>query len=167
MKINYFLICIFLFLISFVGCENPSLKIVPLYSPELTTDERALAEKTFLVFSDACQPLMSKYTNDIQSINISSGFDRQPNAPGGGCLDYRCKEYGWDKQIYIQVTLKNKLNDIPGDIKAQGHVLHFYLGGPKNPGITIGKFPELCGAHKSRSGSYDIYISDPKLSFIK
>ncbi len=141
--------------------------ISPVCGNELNAQECFMAKEAFSVFSDTCRPLMNKYTSDIESIRIESGFDRDPNIPRDGCLDYRCKEYGWDKQISVKIKLKDKLDVIPSKIRASGHTLYFYLGGPKNPGYTVGKFPELCGAQGAADGSYDKYISEPKLSFIK
>ena len=129
--------------------------------------ERVIAERAYAVFCDTCKPLMSKYSEDIESIEIENGFDRGGSTPDGGCSDYRCREYEWDKQIYIKVKLKEKQTIIPPELRAWGHTLHIYLGGPKNPGITVGKLPQLCGATKPTDGSFDAYISEPKLAFIK
>ncbi|MEN6423011.1 MAG: hypothetical protein ABFD76_13800 [Smithella sp.] len=140
--------------------STPNFK--PIYDKSLSSSDRIIAENAFAVFCDKCQPLMSKYSNDIESIQVEKGFDRGPD----GCLDYRCREYGWDKQIYIKIKIKNDPSKIPGSIKARGHFLHFYLGGPKNSGYTVGKFPELCGARKTNN-DYDVYVPEPKLALIK
>ncbi|MRR15668.1 MAG: hypothetical protein EG826_04335 [Deltaproteobacteria bacterium] len=160
-------VILFIACTALINCGSPrSPQIAPTYSQEMSPDERAIAEKAFAVFCEACQPLMGKYALDIESIIINNGFNREKNMAGDGCLDYRCKEYGWDKQVYVQVKLKNKLAVIPSDIKAQGHTLHVYLGGPKKPGITIGKFPELCGKTKS-TNDLDFYFSEPRLAFLR
>lgn len=136
--------------------------ISPVYSTSLNPDDRIIAEKAFNVFCEECQPLMGKYSEDIESIVISC----HDIFSDGRCLDYRCDEYGWEKQIYLKIKLKDKQSVIPNELRSWGHTLHFYLGGPKNPGITTTKFPELCGVTKPTDGS-DTYIPDPRLSFIK
>ena len=140
----------------------PAAVMNPVYSTQLSSGDRQMAEKAFGVFCDACQPLMGKYASDIEKMEISEGFSRDPK---WGCMDYRCRDYEWDKEIYIQVKIKDDTKVIPSDLRAWGHTLHFYLGGPKNPGITTSKIPELCGA--SRKDGRDAYISVPELSFIK
>lgn len=151
----------------FISCSSPqSAKLVPTYSQEFDPNGRVNAEQAFAIFSEACQPLMGKYSGDIESISIDHGFDREKNMSGDGCLDYRCREYGWDKQIYIKIKLKDKTDVIPTALRAWGHTLHFFLGGPKNPGITLNKIPELCGKINPNPGS-DIFIPEPRLAFIK
>lgn len=161
---------IIIFLLSLISCtdknEIKSQAAVPVYSQNMSPDERAMAAQAFVVFLDACQPLMTKHLTDVESIDIESGFDRDRSVPGDGCLDYRCRDYGWDKQIYIKVKLKDKLYSIPPELKAWGHTLHFYLGGPNKPGITTSKIPELCGKENKDRG-VDIYISETRLAFIK
>lgn len=150
------------------SCADEKTKptISPVYDTNFTPSERVMAEKAFDVFCEKCQPLMGKYSKDIESIEISRGFDREDTSLLNGCVDYRCREYEWDKQIYLKIKLKDRQTVIPKELRAWGHTLHIYLGGPQNPGITIGKFPELCGAPRP-SGSSEAYIPEPKLSFIK
>lgn len=155
------------------GCSDHSRPVSarpvsPIYDPTLKTEEVEMAKKAFTIFCQTCQPLMGKYASDIERIEITRGFDRlEVDIPGGdGCLDYRCDEYGWDKQIYIKVKIKDRTEVIPTEVRAFGHTMHFFLGGPKNPGITTNKIPELCGAPSNDDGA-DVYIPAPSLAFIK
>jgi len=160
---------IVMIMVTMTVSTNATPLIHPVYHQNLKPDEREIAEKAFIVFCDVCQPLMGKYSSDIESIEIGRGFDRGNISyykGDNGCMDYRCRDYGWDKQIYIQVKLKDNTSVIPTELRAWSHTLHFYLGGPQNPGITISKIPELCGRTHSANRK-DVYIAEPKLSFIK
>lgn len=148
-----------IFLIS--ACTEEPQVINPIYDNSLNQTQLEAAKKAYVVFCDVCKPLMSEYTGDIEWIKIEKGFDRSLSY---GCLDYRCRDYGWDKQYYIQVKIKDDTSIIPRELRAWGHTLHYYLGGPKNPGITISKIPELCGKEKVTNN--EVYISDSRLSFI-
>lgn len=81
-------------------------------------------------------------------------------------MDYRCDDYGWDKELYIKIKIKDRTEVIPTEARDFGHTMHFYLGGPMNPGITTNKIPELCGVPSHDDGS-DVYIPVPSLSFIR
>lgn len=151
-----------LFLLSIISACTKEPKVIdPIYDNSLNQTQLETAKKAYVVFCDVCKPLMSEYTDDIEWIKIEKGFDRNSQY---GCLDYRCRDYGWDKEYYIQVKIKDDTSVTPGELRAWGHTLHYYLGGPKNPGITIGKKPELCGRERVKSN--DVYISDARLSFI-
>lgn len=149
------------------GNQPSGLSVSPVYDDGLSPEELAMAQKAFPIFCQTCQPLMGKYAADIERIEISRGFDRLEGEglPNNGCMDYRCEEYGWDKQICIKVKIKDRTEVIPKEVRAFGHTLHFYLGGPVNPGITTAKFPELCGVQSSGDG-VDVYIRVPGLSLI-
>lgn len=159
-KVLFFLLLVFLLCFS---VQAGSLPVNPVFSKRFSPSELIMAKKAFDIFSDRCRPLMDEYAEDIKSIKISHGFDRQNNI----CFDYRCDEFKWDKQIYIALEIKNKANKIPVTLRAWGHTEHYYLGGPRNPGITITKFPELCGVKVIDNRESDVYISEPKMSFIK
>lgn len=150
------------------GKQPSSLSVVPVYDDKFSPEEMAMAQKAFPIFCQTCQPLMGEYAADIEWIEITHGIDRLEGEglPNNGCMDYRCDDYGWDKEIYIKVKIKDRTEVIPKEVRAFGHTLHFYLGGPVNPGITTTKFPELCGVQSNITGS-DTYISVPSLSFIK
>ena len=138
-----------------VGCSSESVVIEPLYDKNLNQNELAVAKRAFEVFSQTCLPLMGEYVGDIETIEISRGFD-----------DYRNRDYGWDAHFYMEIKIKDSTSLIPASMRAFGHTLHFYLGGQKNPGITTTKFPQLCGVQKPSNGN-DTFISVPSLSFIK
>jgi len=140
----------------FMGCSSEQVVVNPLYDKNLNQNELATAKKVFEVFCQTCQPLMGEYAGDIETIEISQGI-------GGYSID----NYKWDRQIYIKVKIKDRTNLIPVSMGGPfGHTLHFYLGGPKNPGITTTKFPQLCGVQKPSNGDVS-FISVPSLSFIK
>lgn len=144
--------------------KSKAVVVKPLYSKNLNQNELVIAKKAFEVFCQTCHLLTGKYAEDVETVEVSHGFNRTKN---GSCMDYRCDDYGWDRQIYIKVKIKDRTKIIP-DFRGgpSGHTLHFYLGGPKNPGITTTKFPEFCGVQKPSNGN-DTFISVPSLSFIK
>jgi len=139
----------------FMGCSTEPVVLKPLYENNFNQNELVVAKKAFEVFCQTCQPLMGEYAGDIETIEISHGI-------GGYSIDH----YRWDRQVYIKVKIKDRINLIPVDMRAFGHTLHFYLGGPKNPGITTIKFPQLCGVQKPSNGDV-VFISVPNLAFIK
>ena len=118
--------------------EQPTSTIQPTFSDSLTSTERAKQETAFRIFSQVCQPLMGEYSSDVERVDVSG---RQYK----GCFDYRCEEFGWSESIHIRIDIKDEPMVIPPSYRSWGHSLHFYLGGPSNPGITTTKLPELCG----------------------
>lgn len=136
-------------------------RINPIYDKSLNQTQLETAKKSYAVFCDVCKPLMNEYTDDIEWVKIEKRIVR---VKGYGCMDYRCRDYGWDIEYEIQVKIKENPSIIPGELRALGHTIHYYLGGPKNPGINIDKIPELCG--KERVSGKDVYISESRLSFI-
>lgn len=151
-----------LFFIAIISaCIDKPKVIDPIYDNALNQTQLEMAKKAYAVFCDVCKPLMSQYTDDIESIKIEK---RDVRVKGYGCMDYRCRDYGWDFEYEMQVKIKDDTSVIPGEFRAWGHTLYFFLGGPQNPGITISKIPELCG--RERVTSKDVYISEPRLSLI-
>lgn len=73
-----------------IGCN--SITPLPIYDQKLNPNEKTVAEQAYSVFYDVCKPLMSKYSGDIESIEISKGFDRQNTSFDKGCMDYRCMD---------------------------------------------------------------------------
>jgi len=136
----------------------------PVYDPALTPAELATAKKAYAIFSQVAQPLMGEYAGDIESIEVSKGFERT-GTTDDAYVDYRCRDYGWNKQIYIKVKIKDETKSVPDDIGAWGHTEHYYLGGPTNPGITLSKHPQLCGKADLPNGE-EVFMAVEGLNFI-
>ena len=136
----------------------------PVYDPSLAPAELATAKKAYAIFTQVAQPLMGEYSGDIESVEVSKGFERA-GTTDDAYLDYRCRDYGWNKQIYIKVKIKDETKYIHDDIGAWGHTEHYYLGGPSNPGITLSKHPQLCGKADLPDGQ-EVFMAAKSLSFI-
>lgn len=129
----------------------------PVYDDSLKPEERVMAEEAFAIFCSDCKPLMSDYREDIESIEIK----KMP----GKCSDYSiCTDHNWSDFFEIVVKTKRDTRRLPA--RAQDNYLYYDLGGPDNPGISIAKYPDLCGVDKPDRFN-QAFIPEPRLSFIK
>jgi len=129
----------------------------PVYDKTLKHEERVMAENAFEIFCDDCKPLMSDFREDIESIEIK----KMP----GKCSDYSvCADYNWSHFFQIIVKTKRDARRLP--VKARDNYLYYDLGGPDNPGISIAKYPDLCGVDKPDRFN-QAFIPETRLSFIK
>lgn len=129
------------------------------YSKYLNSHNRSVASQAIKIFFENCPALLDKHLSDIEQITLYDGFEKSKH----GCMDYRCKEYGWEKEIHMEVKIKNDIKTFHDDlIYIRGHTLHFWLGGPQNSGITIPKFPEVCGVKRNENGEF-VYMPIPAL----
>jgi hypothetical protein len=80
---------------------------------------------------------------------------------------YRIDEYGWSREIAIEVELPEGLNVIPDRYQANGRVLQYVIGGGRRPGIVAQNAvsQELCGMTSAQGGT-DVFKSVPELSII-
>ena len=156
-------------LVLFSGCSsekasNTSQPIIKASLSDAIKDGEVETVKSALdVFSKAFQPFLKKYSDDIEWFRVESLH----NFTGDGMAkhDYRYTDYKWNKYIYIQFKIKDDPKKIPNNLNAWGHTEHIYLGGPKNPGISITKFPELFGGTQLRPGANG-FVSAPDLAKI-
>ncbi|WP_295448697.1 hypothetical protein [uncultured Thiodictyon sp.] len=159
---------IFVYILILISCsrgegKTSSAPIKPLYNLRLHRDDLPIAVKAFDVFSQVCQPLMGKFADDIESIEVSEGancYDLWDQ------LDFRCTNFGWDRYFSIKVKIKDHPKYIPNSYKAWNHTIWYSLGGDKNPGIVANKIAQLCGVRNGGGGgSVDLPV--PALSFIR
>jgi hypothetical protein len=83
--------------------------------------------------------------------------------------DYKTVDYGWEKQIEINITIPENYNKYPTDMA--GQTLYYYIGNGKRPGIVTGKWQAkmLCGSRyvTADKNSDDILIPVENVSFLK
>lgn len=159
-----------LLVIIFTACSNESLN----ESASNTNDAGRLQIKTTAVidraeedhlkkliheFLTVCQPLKEKYLHDIEYIEYVGRYTCEDSH-----YDYRCENLNWASRVYLRLKIKDDTKSIPSNLIAWGHTEHIYLGGPKNPGLTISKFPQLCNSSLPDSHGKDTFISIPELS---
>ena len=113
--------------------------------------------KKYIVLFINKRPRMIKYISAIQSIDAdfsSSG------------MNYTAEEYGWSKEIYLMIKLKEKTN-LPGSWqKANGQTLHYILGGGPNAGVIAKKDVSQYFADMPIDESADSFIPMPELAGI-
>lgn len=131
-------------------------------SKHLNSHNQKIANQALGLFSKNCLPLMKEHTKDIESITLIDGAHKSDY----GCMDYRCDDYGWEKELRLKVKIKDTISTFRNDmVRIRGHTLHFWLGGPLNPGVTTSKFPEVCGVSRPLDGA-DTYISIPSMGIL-
>ena len=141
------------------GQSKQNKKVSVLYSEYLNPYNRSIAPQAIEIFFENCPPLQNKHLSDIEQITLNDGFEKNKY----GCMDYRCEEYGWEKEIHMEVKIKNDIKTFHNEmIYIRGHTLHFWLGGPQNSGITTSKFPEVCGLKRNKNGD-SVYIPVPAI----
>ena len=133
------------------------------YGEGLGQENRRIVFRAIDIFINACRPLIQDHYADIEQITAIDGAFKSEDY---GCLDYRCDEYGWEKELRFIIKIKDNATTFSGDLRyIAGHTLHFWLGGPTNPGITTTKFPQVCGYNKPLNGE-DIYIPVPEIGHL-
>ncbi len=105
----------------------------------------------FEILSINCPKLFQgAYKNDIESVKYDHSY------LNGKCFSYLCEDYSWKEYSEFQVKLKNDLKAVPGDLNAEGHVLHYRVSTTStNPGIISQKQQSslICGWGSHADGS--------------
>ncbi len=164
-KLIVFLVLAVFFL---AGCSNESLSEnsnnksdrtvqIKINKPLNQIEQKKLRSVIF-EFLNTCQPLKDKYSEDIEYIEYIDSYTCSKES----YFDYRCDSLGWSNMVYLELKIKDNTKSIPSYLRAWGHTEHIYIGGPSNPGFTMTKFPQLCGAPDS--GGDDAFISAPQMS---
>ena len=85
-------------------------------------------ERAIEAFKRGCAPLFSRHATDIDHVTATA------NPPYG---PYPFREFGWGGEIHIAVHLKNQTSTFPEIARANGNVLHYWLGGGLKPGVFM------------------------------
>ena len=128
------------------------------YSKYLSEKNIPFAKKAIKVFASNCLSLMTAHATDIELISVQGIHEKSDY----GCVDYRCEDYGWIKTLHVEIKIKDEPTTFSGPmVRIAGHTLHFWIGGPSNPGYTTTKFPQVCGVDEVRG--HDVYVSVPEM----
>jgi hypothetical protein len=107
--------------------ENTTARIISTDEYTVKNQEQVIAFIQQL-FSD--RPVMRNYISDIEFI--------RPTLIDLGEYDYTFEDYGWKKEIYIEIKLKDKTS-LPREWRADGQTLHFIIGSGTSPGVIAKK----------------------------
>lgn len=109
-------------------------------------------EKALNVLKESCPALFKRAASDIKEATASF----QTAYP------YQTDDYGWKKQLEVNVKLKNDLKNIPSNYRAWGQTLSFYMGSGKQSGIITDKrvTQEICGWEVSKDGANMFYPAE-------
>jgi len=130
--------------------ENTTVNITSTNEYTVKNQEQVIAFIQ-LLFSDL--PVMRNYISDIEFI--------RPTLMDLGEYDYTFEDYGWKKQIYIEIKLKEKTN-LPREWRADGQTLHFIIGSGDAPGVIAKKkVSQLFADMPVESG--DSFVSLPNM----
>ncbi len=80
--------------------------------------------------------------------------------------NYPAEEYGWIKQIYLQIKIKDEGTNLPPEWMAERNVLHYYLGGGTNPGVYAQKIQSQYFADMPIDEGTDTFLSMPEMAGI-
>jgi hypothetical protein len=131
---------------------NINLSIADDYTFE-NQDEILKYFKIFLI----ARPSIQKYVNAIENAKASlMDLTR---------YDYTYEDYGWTKQIYIEIKLKDR-TDLPRGWGADGQTLHYIIGSGNTPGIVAKKAVSQVFADMPVDDSADTFVPVPELAGI-
>lgn len=135
--------------------DIPDLEIT-IHTKKVSEDRVKTALETF---RQACRPLFTLHTADIVRIRASAG------EPKGL---FRIEQWGWGAEVHLTVELKQVTSTFPPEAGANGHTLHYFLGGGIRPGAQVQKrVSEIaCGLPEASSRREDAFISIPELASI-
>ncbi len=109
-----------------------------------TPEEQDAISRAVAVWRDACAGA-TKHSSDVESARATIGDASM----------YQAEEFGWRRAVYIAVTLKEQVQTMPASWGAGGHVLHYYVGNGREPGIDMAKrvSAHFCGYVPHDDGS--------------
>jgi len=113
------------------------------------------------IFKRACTPL-NRYWADIQTIDVEVSRE---------FADFRL-EKGWKANVHVMVRVPDNPRLVPRSDRRigaiAGHVLHYSLGGGRNPGMFGSKRVSqmLCGMPINGRGD-DTFKSIPDVGFLR
>ena len=113
-------------------------------------------EAAFDAFTRACNPLFTVHASDIVKIRASAG------EPYG---QFRVDQWGWGGEVHLTVTLNERTTTFPAEARANGHTLHYFLGGGRRPGAQVQKrISELaCGLLEVPGRKEDAFMTISEL----
>jgi len=155
MKKGAVLVVCFLWVLA--GCSNAG-KINTQIEQLITGTDNDEVKKIIILFINN-RPRMKEYISAIESIDANFyKLDKD---------DFTAKEYGWTREICLNVKLKKQTN-LPGNWQiANGQTLWYYLGGGSNAGVLAEKDVSQYFADMPIDKGEGTFISMPELKGIE